>query len=109
MIDPAASKWILIGSLSILFVPIVSFDIADEIDKGLDFGVAEENKVSPLFFDFYYKQNASRSFENTEKSFRKADTLSPLFNIHIDRLKNQTDQASIRTTYYSFSSVPANS
>nr|XP_031840166.1 sushi, von Willebrand factor type A, EGF and pentraxin domain-containing protein 1-like isoform X1 [Nomia melanderi] len=92
MIDPAASKWILVGSLSILFVSIVSFDIAEEIDEGLDFGILEENKVSPLSFGSYYKQNANGSFEKSEKSFRKADTLSPLFNIRIDGLKNQTDQ-----------------
>ncbi|XP_076380505.1 sushi, von Willebrand factor type A, EGF and pentraxin domain-containing protein 1 isoform X1 [Megalopta genalis] len=89
MTDPIASKWILIGLLSIPFVLIVS---SDRIDTGLHVGV-EEDKATSMFYDYYKDISENESTENTEKPFKnKPDTLSRLFKMNIDRLKNQTDQ-----------------
>ncbi|KZC10086.1 Sushi, von Willebrand factor type A, EGF and pentraxin domain-containing protein 1 [Dufourea novaeangliae] len=96
MIGPVARRYILIGLLSSMFVSIASFDTTNLIDKGPPLGVPEENKAKPWYFNYSEKRNGNLSFENAEKAFKnKADILSRLFKIHIDRLKNQTDQVEL--------------
>lgn len=96
MIGPSARKCILIGLLSRLLVSIASSNEVALFDKELHFGATEGN--STLFLNFGERRAATRresdaSLVNAEKTFKnKANTLSRLFKIHIDRLKNQTDQ-----------------
>lgn len=93
MISPVATKWILIGLLSVPFVPIASSDGADRIDVALHAAPIEENKATtPLLFPYDKEKSDNGSFEKPFKN--KPDILSRLFKINIDRLRNQTDQAS---------------
>ncbi|XP_076634348.1 sushi, von Willebrand factor type A, EGF and pentraxin domain-containing protein 1 [Colletes latitarsis] len=68
---------------------------------GLNIEPNEENTTAPFFLNFGEKRNTNwreltASFGTAKKMFKnKADTLSRIFKIHIDRLKSQTDQVEL--------------
>ncbi|XP_076231899.1 sushi, von Willebrand factor type A, EGF and pentraxin domain-containing protein 1 isoform X3 [Calliopsis andreniformis] len=101
MISPLIRKYILTGLLLRLFLSTVCFNDAVQFDEGLHFGGSEEDKINQLFPNFGEKRSTHHhdlniTSKNSEKVFKnKANTLSRLFKIHIDRLKNQIDQVEL--------------
>lgn len=101
MISSAARQCILIWLFLRLFVPTVSFNDASRFDEGLLGFEGEEDIMAPWFPSFDEKRSADQrdlnvTLKNSVKMFKnKANTLSRLFKIHIDRLKNQIDEVII--------------
>ncbi|XP_076181652.1 sushi, von Willebrand factor type A, EGF and pentraxin domain-containing protein 1 isoform X2 [Ptiloglossa arizonensis] len=101
MIGPCAKRCILIGLLSRLFVSSAATNDVPRFDTRLNVETIEEDTSAPFLFNFGERRSTNRrepirSFEDAKKMFKnKADTLSRLFKIHIDRLKSQTEQVEL--------------
>ncbi|XP_053975953.1 sushi, von Willebrand factor type A, EGF and pentraxin domain-containing protein 1-like [Hylaeus volcanicus] len=101
MVCLIAKKCIVVGLLSRFFIFVSSLNNVAPFDVGLNVEMTDGNTTTPFSFNFGEKRSAdwrelSASLENAKRLFKnKADTLSRLFKIHIDRLKSQTDQVEL--------------
>ncbi|XP_076388011.1 sushi, von Willebrand factor type A, EGF and pentraxin domain-containing protein 1 isoform X1 [Megachile rotundata] len=92
MISSVARKCILIGLLSRLLIAIAYFHDFSRFE-GFEVGSVDTG----LIVDFKERRHANHAFnkslENIQRTFKnKANTLSRLLKIHVDRLRNETDQ-----------------
>lgn len=92
---------LVIGVLSLLWTVA---EHIDDIDEGTNDNLEldndmNDNNVSSTFLDrnFTQKTNEDQRYWYSDDADRKskADILSRLFKIHIDRLRNKTDQVDL--------------
>lgn len=111
MIGSITRKCILIGLLSRLLIAIALFDNFPRFDEDFHFEVGAVNDTASLIVNFKEKRHANQlneSLENVQRTFQnKANTLSRLLKIHIDRLRNETDQ--VIQNFYAASFIISNS
>nr|XP_034194420.1 sushi, von Willebrand factor type A, EGF and pentraxin domain-containing protein 1-like [Osmia lignaria] len=98
MIGSITRKCILIGLLSRLLIAIAFFNDFPRFNEDFHFEVGAVNNTASLIINFKEKRHVNQhefneSLENVQRTFQnKANALSHLLKIHIDHLRNETDQ-----------------